>query len=197
MDDGMPQQICEFCLGQVHTAYDFKVKCELSDSLLRGYLVRKSAIDALEEQNDSMNEEQDDDCQIIVPDQVTVKSELTYEDEVIHEPTNDDHASDNFGNDDSYFDDTPWMGGYDEYNSTMDDNDDNFDYSGSNYDFDNSGKPLAEPKIDYKAARTEDGRYSCQYCDITLSDSQGLKYHTRLHTGYGLSRCSVCGKGLL
>lgn len=36
---------------------------------------------------------------------------------------------------------------------------------------------------------------SCQFCDLTLADSQGLKYHTRLHTGYGLSRCSVCGKG--
>lgn len=177
----MPHQICEFCLGQVHTAYDFKVKCELSDSLLRGYLMRKSAMASIKEEND-----EDDDCQIVVPDQDPLKSDITYEEEMLSNP------NESYGNDESYFE-TPWMGGYDEYTA---DNDDEMDYSGSSLPmFDSDGKPMAEPPIDYKAARTADGRYSCQYCDLTLADSQGLKYHTRLHTGYGLSRCSVCGKG--
>lgn len=150
VNDGMPHQICEFCLGQVHTAYDFKVKCELSDSLLRGYLVRKTAMATIKEEQ-HVEEEDDDDCQIIVPDQDAVKSEVTYEEEMISGP------AENYSNDESYFD-TPWMGGYDEY--AVDDNEDGMDYSGSILqNFENDGKPMAEPPIDYKAARTADGRY--------------------------------------
>lgn len=49
--------------------------------------------------------------------------------------------------------------------------------------------------IDYKAAKTADGRYACSYCEKTLVDAKGLKLHVRLHTGFNLKRCPICDRG--
>lgn len=54
----------------------------------------------------------------------------------------------------------------------------------------------SEVQIDYKAAKTSEGRYACTYCDKTLVDVKGLKLHVRLHTGLNLKRCPICDRGL-
>ncbi|XP_069691306.1 zinc finger protein OZF-like isoform X2 [Periplaneta americana] len=37
-DDGLPAQVCQQCAQQVTTSYDFKLRCENTDAMLRQYL---------------------------------------------------------------------------------------------------------------------------------------------------------------
>jgi hypothetical protein len=37
-DDGLPSNVCPKCVHQANTAYEFKKKCEASDSKLRVHL---------------------------------------------------------------------------------------------------------------------------------------------------------------
>jgi hypothetical protein len=36
--DGLPSQVCQHCAQQVNTSYDFKLRCENTDAVLRQYL---------------------------------------------------------------------------------------------------------------------------------------------------------------
>lgn len=38
--DGLPSQVCQQCAQQVNTSYDFKQRCESTDSILRQYLIK-------------------------------------------------------------------------------------------------------------------------------------------------------------
>jgi hypothetical protein len=39
-DDGLPSNVCPKCVHQTNTAYEFKKKCEASDSKLRVHLCK-------------------------------------------------------------------------------------------------------------------------------------------------------------
>lgn len=72
-------------------------------------------------------------------------------------------------------------------NDSQDDNCDDNDLRDDN--------EYSEENIDYKAARNNEGRYSCHICSKTLADAKGLKLHIRLHTGQNLKRCNICNRG--
>ncbi|XP_021920658.1 zinc finger protein 771-like isoform X2 [Zootermopsis nevadensis] len=38
--DGLPSQVCQQCAQQVNTSYDFKLRCENTDAILRQYLTK-------------------------------------------------------------------------------------------------------------------------------------------------------------
>lgn len=46
-----------------------------------------------------------------------------------------------------------------------------------------------------KYQRLPNGRLQCEMCDKTLADPKTLTMHMRLHTGKGLKRCHICGRG--
>lgn len=42
--DGLPAQVCQHCMRQIDTSYNFKLQCENSDLALRQYVNNKQSI---------------------------------------------------------------------------------------------------------------------------------------------------------
>lgn len=178
----MPQNICEECSRLLSIAYEFKAKCEQSEQILRSYVVRRNT---LAEISNEMKEEE------TINVVTMIKPEITIDDAEPPDPLNeklyDTQSNDDFlncykSNDEEIID------------AEIENNSDGDGLTQDNFELDETIE-ISEV-IDYKSARNEHGRYTCQICEKTLADAKGLKLHIRLHTGSNLKICHICNKGI-
>lgn len=165
-DDGLPHSICEICLEQLNAAYQFKNKLERSDTILKTYIMRKNTI----------KEEYGHDFQYSL---ANIKPEIT----IMEEESDTIEANDQLNENNLYNEIDNYEG-------------DKYSNSGTCSSNNKKNQKEADIVFDIAAAKNEQGRYNCQFCDKTLIDAQGLKLHLRLHTGLNLKRCTICSKGL-
>lgn len=172
-DDGLPQNICEECIGKTLYTHNYVLQCQKSDVTLRDIL-------KIQEQHKLQNEDVSDvdiKCNII---------NLRESDEIKH----------NFDNSFTTINKSPKSEVIEDTNDTLSDNIGLQDNSNESTDFHSDIKPHTQSLNRKKVQKLSGPPYNCNKCKLSYKTVEELRDHRKQikHVRPKNHTCTICSR---